>query len=191
MGNLTDHFAGGGGGGNVLEHIEYYADGRTITTTKGDVTTGNVTTYYNLTSSWVDFPGSSLEYTPPDDTKYVHFHLDFKGMHGDANNIIHLQAYVDNASGTATAIDQSRYTAYQNSNYDNFYTCKTTLTVGNTTESTGAGQIGTWDSARTIKWMVREYNGSYEYVINRQYHWNGTGVYKNDCQPILTLISTK
>lgn len=112
-------------------------------------------------------------------------------MHGDANNIIHLQAYVDNASGTATAIHQSRYTAYQVSNYDNFYTCKTTLSVGNTTENTGAGEIGTWNSARTIKWMVREYNSSYEYVVNRQYHWEGVGNYINNAQPILTLISTK
>ena len=33
MGNLTDHFAGGGGGGNVLEYISYQPDGRTIPST--------------------------------------------------------------------------------------------------------------------------------------------------------------
>jgi len=191
MGNLTDFFSGGGAGSNVLEHIEYYADGRTITTAKGDITVQNVTSNLNLSSTWVDFPGSVLEYTPPDDTKYVHFHINFKGMHGDANNIIHLQAYVDNASGTATAILQSRYTAYQNTNYDNFYTCKTTLSVGNITENIVAGQIGTWDSNRTIKWMVREYSDSYEYIVNRQYHWNGTGDYINNAQPIITLTATK
>jgi len=190
MGNLTDHFSGGGSS-NVLEHIEYYADGRTITTTKGDITVQNVTSYLNLTTTWTDFPGSSLEYTPPTGTKYVHYHINFKGMHGDANNIINLQAYVDNASGTATAIAQSRYTAYQVSNYDNFYTCKTTLSVGNTTENTGAGEIGTWNSARTIKWRIREYNGNYEYVVNRQYHWEGVGNYINNAQPVITLIATK
>lgn len=190
MGNLTDHFSAGSSS-NVLEHIEYYADGRTITTTKGDITVQNVTSYLDLSTSWADFPGTSLEYTPPDDTKYVHFHLDFKGMHGDANNIIHLQAYVDNASGTATAIAQSRYTAYHVGNYDNFFTCKTTLSVGNATENTAAGQIGTWDSDRTIKWMVRDYSSSFDYVVNRQYHWNGTGIYIDNAQPIITLIATK
>ena len=28
MGNLSDHFSGGGGGGICLEHIDYYADGQ-------------------------------------------------------------------------------------------------------------------------------------------------------------------
>jgi len=192
MGNLTDFFTGGGGSSsNVLEHIEFYPDGRTITTSKGDITTENVTSYVNLTTTWINYPGSSLEYTPPDDTKYIHYAINFKGMHGDANNIIHLQAYVDNESNTATAIAQSRYTAYQTGNYDNFYTCKTTISVGNDTEDVAAGQIGTWDSARTIKWMVREYTTSYEYVINRQYHWNGTGIYLNNAQPVITLIATK
>ena len=190
MGNLTDHFAGGGGS-NILEHIDYYADGRTITTTKGDVTVQNVTSYLNLSTSWVDYPGSVIEYTPPDGTKNIHYEMNFKGMHGDANNIIHLQAYLDNASGTPTAIAQSRYTAYQVSNYDNFYTVKTTMSVGNATENISEGKVGTYDTARTLKWMIREYTGSYEYVVNRQYHWNGTGVYLNNAQPVITIIATK
>ena len=190
MGNLTDHFSSGGGGGNVLEHIEFYADGRTITTSKGDITVQNITNYTNLTTSYVDFPGSVVEYQPPDDTKYLHYAIDWKGMHGDATNIIHTQAYIDDTSGTPQAVTQSRYTSYQGTNYDNYFTNKLTVSVGNTTEDIPNGKVGTWDSARTIKWRVREYSSSYEYIINRQYHWNGTGIYLNT-QPIITIIATK
>jgi hypothetical protein len=192
MGNLTDHFASGSGGGsNILEHIEYYADGRTVTTLKGDVTVQNVTSYLNLTTAWVDYPGSVIEYTPPDDTKYVHYSINWKGMHGDANNIIHLQAYLDNSSGTPTAIAQSRATYYQRSSYDIVYNLKTSVSLGNASEDIAAGQLATWDSARTLKWMIREYSSSYEYVVNRQYHWNGTGIYFDNAQPIMTIIATK
>ena len=190
MGNLTDHFAAGGGS-NVLEHINYYADGRTITTAKGNITVQNVTSYLDLTISWVDYPGSVIEYMPPDGTKNIHYEMNFKGMHADTNNIIHLQAYLDNASGTPTAIAQSRYTAYQNANYDNFYTVKTTMSVGNPTEDISNGEVGTYDTARTLKWMIREYSSSYEYAVNRQYHWDGTGIYLNNAQPVITIIATE
>ena len=38
-------------GSNILEYLEWYADGRTISTKKGDVTVQNVTSYTDATTS--------------------------------------------------------------------------------------------------------------------------------------------
>jgi len=189
MGNLSTHFPAASSV-NVLEHLEYYADGRTLETTKGNVTVQNVTSALNLTSSYQDFDGSVIEYTPPDGTKNLHYHLDFRGYYEDGNNIMHIQAYLDNASGTATAIGESRHTKYANANYDNFYTIKTTLKVGESSEDIAAANVGTWASARTLKWRIREYSSSYEYVVNRQVHWDGGGV-DVALRPLITIIATK
>jgi hypothetical protein len=189
MGNLSTFFPAPTSS-NVLEYLQYYADGRTIETVKGNITVQNVTSKYNLTTSWVDFPGSVIEYTPPDDTKCLHYQLHFKGYHTDANNIMHIQAYLDNASGTPTAITESRCTKYANANYDNFYTVMTTLKVGESSESIAAANVGTWNSARTLKYMIREYNSSYEYIVNNGHHWNGTGN-NVTLQPLITITATK
>jgi hypothetical protein len=190
MGNLTDHFSGGGGGSNVLEYIEYMADGRTITTTKGDVTVQSVTNYTDMTTSYQDLTGSVIEYQPPDDTKYVHFQVEFKTLYKDANNIGHFYAYIDDSYGTATKYNESRATFYSANHYDNWHIIKCTYTVGEATEDIPNGKIATWDSPRTMKWMCREYSASYEWYLNRVYHMDGTGIYDYS-KPIVTIIATK
>tara|TARA_R100001198_G_C5242981_1_gene220782 strand:+ start:4875 stop:5450 length:576 start_codon:yes stop_codon:yes gene_type:complete len=191
MGNLSDHFSGGGGGGsNILEYIEYMADGRVITTTKGDVTVQNVTNYTDISTSYVDLTGSVIEYQPPDDTKYVHFQVEFKTLYKDANNIGHFYAYIDNSSGTATKYTESRASFYNTNHYDNWHILKCTYTVGEDTEDIANGKIGTWDSPRTMKWMCREYSSSYEWYLNRVYHIDGGGSYDYS-KPVVTIIATK
>jgi hypothetical protein len=189
MGNLSTFFPAPTSS-NVLEYLQYYADGRTVETTKGNIAVQNVTSELNLSTTWTDFTGSVIEYTPPDGTKCLHYQLHFKGYHIDANNITHFQAYLDDASGTATAITESRCTKYANANYDNFYTVMTTFKVGESSESIAAANVGTWDSPRTLKYMVREYNSSYEYVLNKGYHWNGGGSTVT-LQPLITIMATK
>ena len=190
MGNLTDHFSGGGGGSNVLEYIEYMADGRTITTTKGDVTVQSVTNYTDMTTSYQDLTGSVIEYQPPDGTKYVHFAVEFKTLYADANNIGHFYSYIDNASGTPTKYTESRASFYNANHYDNWQQLKCTYIVGESTEDIPNGKIATWDSPRTMKWMCREYSASYEWYLNRVYHLDGSGSYDYS-KPIVTIIATK
>ena len=189
MGNLSTFFPAPTSS-NVLEYLQYYADGRTVETTKGNIAVQNVTSELQLSTTWTDFTGSVIEYTPPDGTKCLHYQLHFKGMHVDTNNITHFQAYLDDASGTATAITESRCTKYANANYDNFYTVMTTFKVGESSESIAAANVGTWNSPRTLKYMVREYSASYEYVLNKGYHWNGGGSYVT-LQPLITIMATK
>ena len=189
MGNLTDHFSGGGGS-NILEYLNYYADGRTLTTTKGDIVVPNITTYEEANTTWRTYPGTNIEYTPPDGTTNVYFSVSYKFLYKDTSKLGHYQVYLDNSSGTETAITQSRYTYYNSSgDYDQRDVVDTNIRINNT-ESVANGTVGTWDTARTLQLKYREYSASHEFYVNRSYHWNGTGTYAN-MQPLITIIATK
>ena len=166
------------------------ADGRTITTTKGDITVQDVTNYTDISTSYQDLTGSVIEYQPPDDTKYVHFSVEFKTLHVDANNIGHFFAYIDDSYGTATKYTESRATFYNNNHYDNWHILKCTYIVGENTEDIANGKVGTWDSPRTMKWMCREYTSSYEWHLNRVWHLDGTSS-DGYSKPNVTIIATK
>ena len=70
MGSLTDIYPAAASN-NVLEIIHGNCDGRSITVGSGTYTLPNVTTSTDLSTSYVDIPGSSFTYTPPTGTKYV------------------------------------------------------------------------------------------------------------------------
>tara|TARA_B100000683_G_scaffold271112_1_gene311474 strand:- start:528 stop:1091 length:564 start_codon:yes stop_codon:yes gene_type:complete len=177
------------GGSNILEYLEWYADGRTISTKKGDVTVQNVTSYTDATTTYQTFPGSQIEYTPPDGTLFLTYVMEFKHYHVDGNNIGHFYCHVDNSSGTLTQSTRSRVSWYNNTHYDNNKVYKANFKVGGT-EDIANGIIGPWTSARTLEWRFREYNSSYEFQVNRLYHIDGTGSYANTA-PIMTLIAYK
>ena len=56
--------------GNILEQIVYYADGRTITTSQGNITVPTAVTQAT-TSSHVLVSGSNIDYLPPAGTTGV------------------------------------------------------------------------------------------------------------------------
>lgn len=189
MGNLSDHFSGGGSS-NVLEYLNYYADGRTVTTTQGDIVVPNVTSYLEASTTWTTFPGTNIEYTPPSDATNVYFKVSYKFLYKDTSKLGHYQVYLDNSSGTETAITQSRYTYYNSSgDYDQRDIVDANISI-NGTEDVASGTVGTWDSDRTLQLKFREYSSGHEFYVNRSYHWNGSGSYAN-MQPLITIIATK
>ena len=102
MGNLSDFFASGGGS-NILEYIEFQADGRVIKTlNNGDVTTGNPTAVLAATTSYVQLPGSNFSYIPPSDTKYVSYTCKTNIYYGDTANIGHFCMALDGTLVTST-----------------------------------------------------------------------------------------
>ena len=62
MGNLTDHFASGGGGGNVLEQLAFQCKGDAMTDSFGNtITPENVTAYQSgQTTTWTKVNGSQI-----------------------------------------------------------------------------------------------------------------------------------
>jgi hypothetical protein len=190
MGNLTDHFSGGGGGNNVLEYLNYYADGRTLTTTKGNIIVPNVTTYQSANTSIRTFPGTNIEYCPPDGTTNVYYKVSYKFMNNDSSKLGHFQVYLDNSLGSQVAIAQSRYTYYNSSgDYDQRSIVDANIRI-NGNEDVSNGTVGAWNAARTLEVKYREYNSGHTFDVNRSYHWNGAGSYAN-MQPLITIIATK
>ena len=55
----------------VLEQFYLLADGRSVSTSNGTVTTTNVTAQQALTDSFAEMTGSSLTYTPPTGTTEI------------------------------------------------------------------------------------------------------------------------
>jgi len=172
MGNLTDHFSGGGGGSNILEYIKFQADGRIITTQKGDVTTQNVTTVTKALTSWQNLPGSVFAYTPPDGTKYVSYKLLTSMYYVDTANIGHFSLALD-----GTRITKSQNSWYFGTNhYQDQWEATGIIQIDSSfTENIAEGKLSSWDSNKTLSISFRTYSGSYEYNANDGYYQNGGG----------------
>ena len=176
MGNLSDHFAGGGGG-NVLEYFSYQPDGRVLTTTKGDITVPNLTTYQHIdTTTYTDVTGSVISYTPPDDTKYVEYRWITQACYKDSYLLPHYYVELD-----GIAVNCTRKTNYENStNRDTQLQTGCTIQIlGSGSDDIANGKVATWTSDRTFKIKARSYSTSYGYSLDRLYHWNGAGSYQN------------
>ena len=62
------------------------------------------------------------------------------------------------------------------------------LSLNNGSESIAAGQIGTWDSAKIIKLMVRAYTTSFRPDINSTHYFDGVGS-RQHVRPTLTITA--
>lgn len=178
MGNLTDFFPAPASN-NVIEVIEGVADGRTVTVNNKSYTFGNVTTTTNLTTSFADLAGSSIAYTPPDDTKYVSYKCYFKHQAIYAGGIMGYRIALD---GTVVSVSQ-RHLAGNQSNGGNAHAqflgmamFVFDLTASSTDINSGKIPKANWTSDKVIKVLARDYSGgSYEAYVNWNNWFDGTG----------------
>ena len=177
MGNLTDFFPAPASN-NVIEVIEGVADGRTVTINGNSYTFGNVTSITSLSTSYIDLPGSSITYTPPEDTKYVSYKCYFKHKAIDYGGItgyrVHLDGTVVNYSNRHVGGNYS----LGNNNHAQFLGMAMfvfDLTVSS--DNISAGQIAksNWTSDKIIKVQVRDYASSYDADVNRNHWFDGAG----------------
>lgn len=170
MGNLTDHFSGGGGG-VILEKISFLCDGRSVTGADGTtVYTSQTATRLAGTSSFQTWTGSQIAYTPPDGTKTVLYEFAASIGHVDTGQLGHLYLDID-----GTQYTDSRRSFYGNSTYSSFEPFITSIQVGVDTENIADGKIGTWTSNKTLSVKFREYSSTYEFFVNDLNYWNGAG----------------
>tara|TARA_R100000278_G_scaffold25006_1_gene23089 strand:+ start:12695 stop:13282 length:588 start_codon:yes stop_codon:yes gene_type:complete len=177
MGNLTDFFPVPTSN-NVLEVIEGVADGRTVTVNGNSYTFGNVTNYTSLSTSFADLAGSSIAYTPPDDTKYVSYKCYFKHSAIDYGGIMGYRIALD---GTVVSVSQ-RHLAGNYSNGGNNHTqflgmamFVFDLTASSTDINSGKIPKSSWTSDKTIKVLVRDYHSSYDAYVNFNRWLDGSG----------------
>lgn len=172
MGNLTDHFAGGGGGSNILEYIAYQPDGRTITTVNGDITVPNITSDQSIdTTSFIDVTGSVISYTPPDGTKYVQYQWMAHSGKKDTYMLPHFYVEFD---GTEVAGTKRSHYEYSQNRDTEFVTGCTIQITGSGSDDIANGKVDTWTSDKTFKVKARAYGADYGYYLNRVHYWNGT-----------------
>ena len=105
--NLTGIDAGNTNSMQVLEQFYLLADGRSVSTAQGTVTTTNVTAVQALTDSFATMQGSQLQYRPPVGTKEIIYEYKSIIAEAGANNRLLYSWYLD-ISGSA--ILESRHT---------------------------------------------------------------------------------
>lgn len=171
MGNLTDHFAGGGGSGNLLEQISFIADGRSVTAADGTtVYTSETATRVITSTSRQTWTGSTIAYKPPEGTKMLVYEFTPSIGHSQTTQLANLSLFIDDVE-----VQRSRRTYYGSSTYSSVEPFVCCLEVGASTENITEGKIGEWTSNKTLKIKYREHSSSHQHYINDLNYWDGSG----------------
>lgn len=191
MANFTDTFSAASSN-NILEMFSAPADGRTVTTLSGTYTMGTVTALQGASTSFVDTSGSSITYTPPAGTKWLHYRYDFQYRAYENSGILGLRLLIDGTAvtraSTGMATNYSNQ-GYEEGNFPGFIDFVFDLTKS--TSNLGLGQVSGWTSGKTIKVQHREYSTSYDVNLHNNKYEDGTSSSGNEIhvKPILTLIA--
>jgi len=180
MGNLTDYFSAGSTS-NVLEVLSAPCDGRTVTVSSGTYTVENVTASSQPTTTYIDYPGSVINYLPPTGTKRVIYEFNTNIGWDNAHAITDCRLYI--ADTEVTAAKRGVGGQYNDSLID----LKWTFEIGDTADAAN-GVVTSWNTAKELKWMARNYGTSNDHKLNAQrYRDGGSSSYFN--RPVLTIIA--
>ena len=193
MGNLTDHFAGGGGGSNILEELIGVCDGGSATVSSGTYTFPNVTGITALSTTNTTIPGSEISYTPPSDATRVLYSFEFKIEQISYSGISHYKLLVDNTEVTSAYRDFAF--AYNSTEHSSdLFRMHFVFDLTASSDNVATGKFNGWNSAKTIKVTGREYDGStYQVNVNANHYRDGggaSGIYEL-ARPILTIKAYK
>ena len=154
-GNRLQMPAGSGAELSVTEEFLVPCDGTAVTTSKGSVSIESVTAAQDMTTTFAAITGSTISYQPPDNTKIVIYSFTFAGFYSSADPIIMGHIYLD-----SDAVSDRPFTQRTTQNYVTWshpFRIEPSLSA-----DTGVGRVQSWNSAKTIKVMAREYSGSYQ-----------------------------
>jgi hypothetical protein len=191
MANLTDTYTAASSN-NILEMFSAPADGRTVTTLSGTYTMGTVTAAQGMSTSMVDATGSSITYTPPTGTKWLHYRYDFQYRAVENSGILGLRLLLDGtvvtraATGMATNYSNQ---GHEEGNFPGFIDFVFDLTKS--TSNIGLGQVAGWTSGKVIKVQAREYSSSYDCNLHNNKYEDGTTASGDEIhvKPIITIIA--
>ena len=158
--------------GNILEQIVYFSDGRTITTSAGNITVPNITTSQTFSSStFVEAEGSSIAYTPPAGSTLVNYeYLGQTAYPGSGTQ----QAPVWKVQLDGTDILATRKTLLQQSTYEQQIIANAAIRITGGSDDIANMSVGSWTSNRTMRVMMCAYSSSYSFKLNFSYHGAGT-----------------
>tara|TARA_R110001606_G_scaffold197226_1_gene344748 strand:- start:288 stop:872 length:585 start_codon:yes stop_codon:yes gene_type:complete len=176
MGNFTDFFTVASSN-NLIESISGICDGRTIEGISSSYTLENVTGGQTTTDSYADITGSSIAYTPPTGTKYIHYEYIFKFDPTVRSGISGFRLYVDNSQVTAAyrqlSSNHGLSASYAYGEFQGRMDFVFDLTASS--DDIPNGKFSNWTTARTIKTKARRYNSGYTSSLNTNLWMDGGG----------------
>jgi len=193
MGNLTDKFPAPSSN-NILEMFAAPADGRSVTVSSGTYTMGNVTAAQVMSTSYADLSGSSISYTPPSGTKWLHYRFDFQYRATEDSGIFGCKLLYDGTTvttasrGMATNYSTQRY---EEGNFPGFIEYIFDLTASSTNKANGQILSSDWTTNKVIKVQGREYSSTYEVNLFNNKYEDGTSSSGDEVfvKPLITIIA--
>ena len=184
MANLTDIFPAASSN-SVLEVVQGICDGRVITVPSGTYTLPNVTAEQIHNTSYSDVTGSSITYTPPENTKYVLYRFDFKWLSHGSSGISHFRLYMDSTE-VIPAYKQcaGQYSGSHSNNHANL-----PMMVEYVFDLTAASDDIA--NGKTIKVQTRGYNTTYIPGVHGNHWFDGaaaTGA-REYTKPVLNITA--
>ena len=151
--------------GSVLEEIWLPQNGTSQTVTSGTYTGANITTYQDLTDSYADVTGSSINYTPPSHATRVVYSLLLQASNNTIS-LTHFKTFLDSTEVTAARIGNNR-------DYpDGLANFTWVFLIGGSADA-ATGQVETWTSAKQIKLQARRFSSSYTQRLHQTFYWDG------------------
>ena len=153
--------------GQVLETLAGVCDGRTVVVESGSYTLANITQgtlISGSTSNFIDFPGSSISYKPPQGTKLVCYTFQFSTGRNDNDSSLGYKFLIDNTEITSF----KRYDGMSGDYGQGFKTVHYVIEVGETDDIPN-GKLSSWNNLKTIKLQVAT-EPNYNFWINKSYY---------------------
>ena len=156
--------------GQVLETLAGLCDGRTVTVSSGTYTLPEVTasTLLSSTSTWVDIPGSIIDYKPPPGTKQVVYMFNFQYAAKDTESgaIFTVRFTIDDVEVTTSYI-QFEEVRGDNGNF------KIIIDIGNvSSDDIANAKLASWNLTKKLEVSMCLYHTSYETYINSMRYGN-------------------
>ncbi len=154
--------------GNILEQIVYFADGRTITTSAGNITVPNVTTSQTFNNAtFAEANGSSIAYTPPTGSTLVNYeYLGQAAYPGSGTQ----QSPIWKVQLDGTDILATRKSLLQQTTYEQQIIANAAIRITGGSDDIANMAVGSWTSNKTIRVMMCAYSSSYGFKLNFSYH---------------------
>ena len=176
--------------GSIIECLTGVCDATQVTVQSGTYTMPNVTTYQTLSTTYATLTGSEISYTPPAGTTRVKYNFDATIEDHGYGGISHYRFYID---GVEVNKAYRNISFQYDANAHGVGRAQMSWVIPCNASSADAsyGRFTEWTSAKTLKWMGRNYDGSYKMRWHLNTWEDGTGVSGSEqwTPPILTITA--
>jgi hypothetical protein len=170
-------------GSNILEVVTGACDGRTVSTSNGNITLANVNATQQLTTTFADVTGSSITYTPPTGTTHLRYLFEFHYTVGSGSALGNYLLDID-----GTEVTNARHVFYGGGGKINV---EYVFLTNASSEDVAKGHFTSWSSNKTIKIQGEEFNSSNTVQLHEIHYWNNTTGAGDIAVPLMTITAYK